>query len=332
MKWSFKEPVLGDMIRMRFGELYHYGVFVSENEVIQFGLAPNLRPGVRDTDVEVTASDIDTFLGGAFLEVAELDRREEKKRRPPKETVEYARGRIGSRGYNLLHNNCEHFAYECVMGEKYCEQSEKVRELFRSLPVLDIYISRIPEKVKMGLHFPAKRREEIMAVSNENVRREKIYATQLLEYAMERSLGVKLHRAELERLPSGKWISPACEFSISHSGGYCAVAISRKPIGVDIELVKKPSSEKFAERVLTERELSEYNLLSGEQALEYLIKKWCEKESIFKAGRADAFVPSAIETGKSSRSELIELEGSKFALGVSAESFLRLKIHKDVIL
>ena len=105
MKWSFKEPVPGDMIRMRFGELYHYGVFVSEDEVIQFGLAPNLRPGVCDADVEVTASDIDGFLGGAFLEVAELDRREEKKRRPPDKTVEYARSRIGTRGYNILHNN-----------------------------------------------------------------------------------------------------------------------------------------------------------------------------------------------------------------------------------
>jgi len=216
------------------------------------------------------------------------------------------------------------------MGEKYCEQSEKVRALFRSLPVLDIYISRIPENVKMSSHFPEARREEISKISNERVAREKIYATELLGYAMERSLGLKLRKAELSRLPSGKWISASCEFSISHSGGYCAVAISRNPVGIDIEPIEPPRSERFAERVLTETELSEYNALAGDAALDYLILKWSEKESIFKARGEGAFVPSEIETGKGSRSEIIELDGVRFALGVSAASFLKMKINKDV--
>ena len=94
MKWELSEPKLGDMIRVRFGNFYHYGFYVSDSEVIQFGLAPNARPEIKDSEVEVLASDIDTFLNGEYLEVAVLDKKELKTRVPPKKSVELARARI----------------------------------------------------------------------------------------------------------------------------------------------------------------------------------------------------------------------------------------------
>ena len=84
MNWVLKEAASGDMVRVKSGSIYHYGVFVSEDEIIQFGLAPALRPSVKPCDVEVCVSDVDGFLGGGFLEVAVLDRKESKKRRSPK--------------------------------------------------------------------------------------------------------------------------------------------------------------------------------------------------------------------------------------------------------
>ena len=44
------------------------------------------------------------------------------------ETVKRARSRIGERGYNLLLNNCEHFAVWCKTG---VEKSEQVEEIIR---------------------------------------------------------------------------------------------------------------------------------------------------------------------------------------------------------
>ena len=55
MKWELVEPKLGDIIRVRLGDLYHFGIFVSEDEVIQFGLAPGVR-AIPDTEVEVLTS------------------------------------------------------------------------------------------------------------------------------------------------------------------------------------------------------------------------------------------------------------------------------------
>ncbi|MBP3665857.1 MAG: lecithin retinol acyltransferase family protein [Clostridia bacterium] len=133
MKWILGEPQSGDMIRVQSGTIYHYGIYVSDDEVIQFGLAPNARPTVKDADIEVLATDIDVFLAGRFLEVAEFDRKEKKVNRSSDEVISIARARMGERGYHILYNNCEHFAYECVTGKHYSEQVDGVREIFKGL-------------------------------------------------------------------------------------------------------------------------------------------------------------------------------------------------------
>lgn len=133
MKWLLSEPRYGDMIRVKSGAVYHYGIYVSDAEVIQFGLAPAARPTLKDSEVEVLATDIDTFLGGQFLEVAEFDRKEKKANRAPDEVVSTARARLGERGYHILYNNCEHFANECVSGKHYSEQVDGVREMFKGI-------------------------------------------------------------------------------------------------------------------------------------------------------------------------------------------------------
>ena len=133
MKWILGEPKSGDMIRVKAGTIHHYGVFVSDSEVIQFGLAPNARPELKDSDIEVLSTDIDTFLQNQFLEVAEFDRKEKKTHPTPDEVIAKARARMGERGYHIIYNNCENFAYECVTGKHYSEQVDGVREMFKGL-------------------------------------------------------------------------------------------------------------------------------------------------------------------------------------------------------
>ncbi len=133
MKWILGEPQGGDMIRVKSGTIYHYGIYVSDREVIQFGLDPAARPMVQDSDIEVLATDIDVFLANRFLEVAEFDRKEKKSNRTPDEVIATARARMGERGYHILYNNCEHFAFECVTGKHYSSQVDGVRDMFRGL-------------------------------------------------------------------------------------------------------------------------------------------------------------------------------------------------------
>ena len=114
MIWWQSECKFGDMIRISFGSFYHYGIFVSEEEVIQFGLPPveGLLNRKID-DISVCVSDIYTFSAGEVVEVAFPEKSDKQKRLSPKKTVQRARDSIGEKGYHILRNNCEHFARYC---------------------------------------------------------------------------------------------------------------------------------------------------------------------------------------------------------------------------
>lgn len=121
------------MIRARIGALYHYGIYISDSEVIQFGFPPvNGTPRNAD-EVKVVSTDVDAFRCDNFLEAAELGFFEKRKARPAEKRIEYARSCVGKGGYDLLDNNCEHFAYECVFGKGRSSQSEKAKNLLGNM-------------------------------------------------------------------------------------------------------------------------------------------------------------------------------------------------------
>ncbi len=112
MEFVSSTPKAGDIIRTKVRFYYHYGIFVSKDEVIQFGLADNVnRPA---SEVFVLSSDVYTFMGEGNIEVGVPDHKEKKKMKSTDEIISNARARIGEGGYDLIHNNCEHFVNECV--------------------------------------------------------------------------------------------------------------------------------------------------------------------------------------------------------------------------
>lgn len=331
MKWKFNEPRLGDMIRVKLGDLYHYGIFASDSEVLQFGLAPSAR-AIPEEDVEVCISDIDTFLAGGFLEVCVLDKKEQKKRISPERSVQIARGRLGERGYNILFNNCEHFAYECIFGVKYSSQTEAFRERFRALPTLDVYVAQIPEEFKYTSLYPKERDKEVRAVKNDEVRRHKYYAWRLLEYALMHTFGYDIKHLKLNKAPCGKWVCPDCEISISHSGNIVAVALSRNPVGVDVQLHKALLSERFSERMLTENErTSLFETVDKDEYAQRALLLWAKKESIFKTLNSDKYIPAEIETSDyNTYTEIFDLNGERYYLSVAGADVSNIKVLKNI--
>ena len=156
-------PQSGDMVRVKSGYIYHYGVFVSECEIIQFGLAPTARIGIKECDVTVCSSDLEAFLHGGVLEKAVFEEKDVQKPLPSDVIVQKARSRLGEKGYHILYNNCEHFAYECVLNEKKCTQADDVRSMFRNMPIVDVYVAKIPEQATPKPVYPDARAKEIEA-------------------------------------------------------------------------------------------------------------------------------------------------------------------------
>ena len=327
MNWQMTEPQSGDMIRVKVGNIYHYGVFVSEEEVIQFGLAPNARPTVKDCDVAVCVSDVDGFLHGGFLETAVLDKKESKARIPREVTVQKARARIGEKGYNILYNNCEHFAYECVMGEKKCTQADDVRAMFHNLPIVDIYTAKIPDEVRISKLSPKQRAAEIENCGSEKVRREKYCVWKLLEYALNRSFGLCMKKLRFDKDENGKWRTEGCCFSLSHCDGVVAVAVSRKEVGVDVEKITD-RLEAIKQKFLTEKELDEYSLQTDKTL--YLAEKWTQKESIFKMQGGKGFVPNKLQADEFTTRSMRLKENEDYVLSVAAADLKLVRTYQNV--
>ena len=298
MIWWQQECKSGDMIRVSCGNFYHYGIFVSEKEVIQFGLPPfGGLLNRKYEDIAVCISDIDTFSGGRVVEVAVAEK-SDKKRFPPKKTVRLARESLGRKGYHILHNNCEHFARFCYFGEKRCELTDGVISEWKKRTVCDVYISFIPDGVIYEPLIPKERNEEVLSVSNERVKASKYWVWKTLEYAFFRSFGYKIEDLSITRTKTGKWTARECFFSLSHSENIVAVAVSNGETGVDIEELNcfcerfKDSKEldRFADRIVAKKEKTPQNTAE-------LISLWTKKESLFKASNKKAFLPAKLCTG-----------------------------------
>ena len=121
-KWSMKEPYPGAHIRVQVGEIYHHGIYIGNDEVVQFGLPFDIR-NVPDK-IKVIKSDISDFLNGGFLEVREFSKKEKKLKNSDSKIVEIALSKLGEGNYDIIHNNCEHFVNECIFNSKKSKQVE----------------------------------------------------------------------------------------------------------------------------------------------------------------------------------------------------------------
>ena len=125
--WAFKNPKRGDHIRVcrMNGIYYHHGVYVSDAEVIHF--TGDDDDSVLDwSKAHVIKTSLARFLNGGSVEVKEYNDSELQDLYPVEGIVNYARSCLGDGGYNLIFNNCEHFANSCTLGRFRSRQVENV--------------------------------------------------------------------------------------------------------------------------------------------------------------------------------------------------------------
>ena len=127
VKWSLRDPKEGDIIRISIGRnMHHYGIFVSDSEVIQYGRSSDIFKNKEE--VKVLSTSINEFLNGKFLEVREYSLKEKLSKNNKDKIIKLARNRIGEAKYDILNNNCEHFVNECVFNKHESSEAEKYSE------------------------------------------------------------------------------------------------------------------------------------------------------------------------------------------------------------
>lgn len=88
------------------------------------------------------------------------------------------------------------------------------------------------------------------------------------------------------------WIYPNLFFSASHCQNHLIVAISKKPVGIDLELTNNSLlNKKLWKRITTHDENKKYSYSQLN-----LLMLWTKKEAIFKMSGSKSFIPDRINT------------------------------------
>ncbi len=127
--WTIKELYPGAHIRVKTNGYYHHGIYIGNNEVVQFGLPNDLSKSFDE--IEVLKSPIEDFSNNLFsIEVYSYSKKELKQKFPDKIIVDNALSHVGERGYNILTNNCEHLANLCIFGSK---KSNQIDDIYKNV-------------------------------------------------------------------------------------------------------------------------------------------------------------------------------------------------------
>jgi len=318
MKWELKEIEIGDMVRIPMSEFYHYGICTGEDRIVQFG-EPVIGTLKAADEIKVMAVTISEFLKGAFAEVAVFDKKELKRKKTVDEIVSKAEESIGKGGYDILYNNCEHFANECVFGMHASSHVDDVRkEIEMKLPTINIFVGKVDD-FKDASRLPDYVKKSIKEISNSRVIDEKKAGYGLLSYAAEQK-GLKPDIKKCFLGETGKPLHKNYYFSISHSLGIVALALSiNGPVGIDIEACgNRERTEKLKEKILCEDERFEDALVL-----------WTVKEAAFKFSEKEkGFKPDKINSKDfKSKSVELEIEGKKFVLSVVGDVILKVNYY-----
>jgi len=134
-------------------------------------------------------------------------------------------------------------------------------------------ISESREELMRLLHFT-----EAKEIAND-IRARQWLASRVLLQELLQELGYT-DNYQLHQLPSGKPVLsiPGLHISISHAGDYAAVALSKMPIGIDVEKIS-PRIERIQHKFMNDHEKS---LLIDEKDIRWMHIVWSAKEALFK--------------------------------------------------
>jgi hypothetical protein len=103
---------IGSHIKVSRGVYTHHGVYIGNQQVVHYTGEVGRKHNAR-----VQVDDLSTFARGGTVEVVRY-----AKRLSRRAAVERALSRVGECSYDLVFNNCEHFARWCCTGDHASEQ------------------------------------------------------------------------------------------------------------------------------------------------------------------------------------------------------------------
>ena len=123
--WEITPLYPGAHIRVKCDQYFHHGIYIGNNEVVQFGLPYEVYSDPKQ--VRVLRSPLTDFCEDiTTIEVYQFTIEELNEKKPDEKIIEEALSHVGEGGYSIIRNNCEHFANKCVFGVCKSNQIDEV--------------------------------------------------------------------------------------------------------------------------------------------------------------------------------------------------------------
>ena len=194
-----------------------------------------------------------------------------------------------------------------------------------------VYLSKFDDTTTVGKVQPSIRNEAIECCTDELTKRQRYCVWQLLDYALKRHFGMGVGDYDFTVDSNGKWHCDGACFSLTHCNDVVAVAVSSKPVGVDVEAVanfeRKVSDSKFLARVLTADEQGRIEAIDACERARALAELWTRKESLFKLTGGASFVAKNISTSSLAYCQLVQMDGVEYALAVATNDSLAVQVE-----
>ena len=123
--WEIKEPSKGDILRIKYMGFYHFGIYLGDGKVIEFGRPNELN---KPEEIRVHIINLKDFPIDNMYETRKYSFNEKLKKNSPNKICKIALSHLDEGNYNILYNNCEHFVNLCVFNKKISNQVMNVRE------------------------------------------------------------------------------------------------------------------------------------------------------------------------------------------------------------
>ncbi len=134
-------------------------------------------------------------------------------------------------------------------------------------------------------HLPAQSREEAARYRNVPDEQRKVLGELLVRAIIGKKLRLGTDKIEFTFSEKKKPLllgHDALHFNISHSGDWVVAAFSEKPVGVDVEKIRKMNFG-VAQRFFSPEEVAALLALPEKKQIEYFFELWTLKESYLKA-------------------------------------------------
>lgn len=168
------------------------------------------------------------------------------------------------------------------------------------------------------------RLEKIKKSSNNLFKKEQLGSSLLLNDILENYFFMDTTKIEYIYNEFGKpYIKDSnLYFSLSHSNGVIALAVSKEEIGLDIELIKDVK-DNLALKVMNEAEYNIYKGLSKNDKISYFYEVWTSKEAyVKKLGTTLTLNPSNINIDTDVILKNINISNSQYMIALTDATYI----------